>query len=160
MTDLAARQAALVAALVAGAPPPPGFDPTRVRAAAAALLRKRAGEVAAAWPLLRTEWGADWPATFTAWALGRPPVGALRDGWDFAREAAATGRLGPLAASELAERDVRWRYDGHSAPRRRRWPAYRRTPHGPVVQVFGRVLRGGRAGEIHPKPARGPVTGA
>jgi hypothetical protein len=139
--DLAARQAALVAALVAGAPPPDGFDPARVRAAAQALLDKRAGEVAAAWPLLRTSFGSGWPAVFTAWAAGRPPNGALRDGWDFARETATAGRLGPLARAELAEREVRWRYDGRSAPRRRRWPAYRRSADGPVVQVFGRVVR-------------------
>jgi hypothetical protein len=154
--DLAARQAALVAALVAGAPAPPGFDPARVRAAAEALLRKRAGEVAAAWPSLRTDFGADWPGAFAAWAAGRPSAGALRDGWDFARDAAAAGRLGPLGAAELAERDVRWRYDGRSAPRRRRAPAYRHTPDGSVLQVFGRVLRG-RRGEIRLRLPRGPV---
>ena len=49
--DLARRQAALVAALVAGASPPPGFDETRVAATASALMRKRAGEVAALWPV-------------------------------------------------------------------------------------------------------------
>jgi hypothetical protein len=136
--DLAARQAALVAALVAGAPAPPGFDPARVRAAADALLHKRAGEVAAAWPLLRTSFGSGWAAAFAAWAAGRPPGGALRDGWDLAR---ATGDLDPLAAAELAEREVRWRYDGVSPPRRRRWPAYRRTADGVVVQVFGRLYR-------------------
>jgi hypothetical protein len=38
---LAARQAALVRSLLAGAPPPPGFDPRRVRVEAAALLAKR-----------------------------------------------------------------------------------------------------------------------
>jgi hypothetical protein len=139
--DLAARQAALVAALVEGAPPPPGFDPTRVRAAADALLRKRAGEVAAAWPLLRTAFGSDWPAEFASWAAGRPTRGALRDGWDLARATAAAGRLGPLGAVELAEREVVWRYDGRSAPRRRRLPALRMTPEGPLLQLFGRVFR-------------------
>ena len=52
---LAARQAALVAALVAGAPDPPGFDPARLAAARRALLRKRAGEAAKHWPAARRE---------------------------------------------------------------------------------------------------------
>jgi hypothetical protein len=43
---LAERQAALVAALVAGAPDPPGFDPVRLAATRRALLCKRAGEAA------------------------------------------------------------------------------------------------------------------
>jgi hypothetical protein len=51
---LAAEQAALVRALVDGGPVPAGFDPDRVRATAAALARKRAHEVARAWP-------ARWP---------------------------------------------------------------------------------------------------
>ena len=154
--DLAARQAALVAALVSGAPTPDGFDPSRVRAAAQALLVKRAGEVAAAWPLLRTSFGSGWSVAFTAWAAGRPPNGALRDGWDFAREAAAAGRLGPLAAADLAEREVMWRYDGRSAPRRRRWPAYRRSADGPVVQVFGRVVRPRGRASSRALRSRGP----
>jgi hypothetical protein len=139
--DLAARQAALVAALVAGAATPRGFDRARVRAAGEALLRKRAGEAAAAWPLLRTSFGSHWTAAFGAWAAGRPPGGALRDGWDLARATAAAEGLDPLAAAELAEREVRWRYDGASPPRRRRGPACRRTVDGVVVQVFGRLVR-------------------
>ena len=54
---LAARQAALVAALVAGAPDPPGFDPARLAAARRALLRKRAGEAAKHWPVLAASLG-------------------------------------------------------------------------------------------------------
>jgi hypothetical protein len=54
---LAAEQAALVRALVGGGPAPGGFDPERVRATAAALARKRAGEVARAWPGLAAELG-------------------------------------------------------------------------------------------------------
>lgn len=136
--DLAARQAALVATLTAGAPVPPGFDPRLVGVARAALLRKRAGEVARAWPMLAAAHGERWPAVFAEWAARRPTNGALRDGWDLAR---ATGELDPLAAAELAEREVRWRYDCVSPPRRRRLPAYRRTPDGVVVQVFGRLVR-------------------
>ncbi len=136
----ARRQAALVAALVAGAPPPAGFDGRGVQAAAQALLRKRAGEVAAVWPGLGSELGPQWSAAFAAWAGGRPPLGALRDGWDFARSLAASDRLGPTAAGELARREVLWRYDGASPPRRRIVGA-RRIPGGVLVQVLGRVWR-------------------
>ncbi|MGW0241402.1 hypothetical protein ACWDXF_12580, partial [Micromonospora chalcea] len=76
--DLAARQAELVAALVAGGPLPPGFAPAPVEAARRALLRKRAADVARHWPLLAAGLGAHWPATFTAWADGRPSNGSLR----------------------------------------------------------------------------------
>jgi hypothetical protein len=120
MSGLAARQEALVAALVAGGDVPAGFDPARVAAARAALLRKRVGEVARVWPLLAASLAARWPTDFAAWAEGRPPHGPLRDGWDFAR------RLGPdlpwAAVVELRDREAAWAYDGRSAPRRRPWP--------------------------------------
>lgn len=116
---LAARQAALVAALVAGGELPAGFDHTRVSAARRALLAKRAGEVATAWPLLAASFGTDWLSHFTTWAHTRPPLGSLRDGWDFARALADTGELPEHAATELADREAAWRYDGRSVPRRR-----------------------------------------
>jgi hypothetical protein len=115
---LAARQAALVAALVAGMPAPDGFDAELIGAARTALLRKRSGEVAAAWPLMAASYGRAWPAKFAAWAADRPPAGALRDGWDFARNAASA--LPPLAQEELRHRERTWSYDGRSAPRPRR----------------------------------------
>ena len=114
---LADQQAALVAALVAGAGVPEGFDPHRVRATRAALLRKRAGEVAGAWPLLAAAYGAGWTTPFSAWAGGRPPNGSLRDGWDFARAQGAG--LPALAGQELAERERQFVYDGASHPRPR-----------------------------------------
>jgi hypothetical protein len=135
MTGLAERQAALVAALVGGAVPPPGFDPVRVQATAEALLRKRAGEVGERWPWLRLHFGPQWNAAFADWARGRPPQGSLRDGFDFAREARLTG----LAAVELATMEARFRYDGVNPPRPRRLPAGRRFPGGLVVQLAGRV---------------------
>ena len=46
--ELAARQAALVAALVSGGEVPDGVDAGRLAVLRRALLRKRAGEVAAA----------------------------------------------------------------------------------------------------------------
>lgn len=146
--DLAARQAELVAALVAGAPLPAGFDERRVAAARAALLRKRAGEVARHWPLLAAGYGARWPTVFAEWAAGRSPRGGLRDGWDLARALAAAGRLPAPAAEELAAVEARWRYDGRRPPRPRRLPALRRFPGGVALQVAGRVwlLRRGRGG--------------
>ncbi|SDZ11096.1 hypothetical protein SAMN05444365_105369 [Micromonospora pattaloongensis] len=146
--DLAARQAELVAALVAGAPIPAGFDQRLVGAARAALLRKRAGEVARHWPLLAAAFGPRWPATFARWAAGRPTQGGLRDGWDLARTLVGRDELPAAAVEELAVRDAGWRYDGTSAPRRRRLPALRRTPGAVVLQVAGRVrvLRPGGGG--------------
>jgi hypothetical protein len=128
-----------VAALVAGEAPPAGFDADRLAVARRALLRKRAGEVARAWPVLAGTLGAAWGDRFAAWAAGRAPRGSLRDGWDLARELAAGPGLPAPAAEELAEREAAWRYDGRGEPRRRRLPAARRTPGAVVVQVAGRV---------------------
>jgi hypothetical protein len=108
-----------VAALVAGAPVPPGFDAARAGVAQRALLRKRAGEVARAWPRLVAVAGDGWQREFAGWAAGRAPQGSLRDGWDLARAWSVAGRLTGPAAAELAEREAAWRYDGRSAPRRR-----------------------------------------
>jgi hypothetical protein len=123
---LAERQAALVAALVAGGPVPAGFDPARLAATRRALLRKRAGEAARAWPLLAASLGADWTRRFAAYADGREPAGALRDGWDLARTLRGQGELAGGAVAELAEREAALRYDGASAPRPRRWAGLRR----------------------------------
>lgn len=137
--ELAARQAALVAALVNGGPVPEGFDRDRVAAARKALLRKRAGLVARIWPMLAAD--CRWPKRFTEWADGRPPHGALRDGFDLARHLRAQGRLPATAAVELAEYEVLWRYDGRRTPRRRRLPALRRTGDTWSVQILGRPYR-------------------
>jgi hypothetical protein len=135
--ELAAAQRRLVEALVAGGQVPAGFDSVRVAVAARALLRKRAGEVARAWPRLAATHGAEWPAVFVRWAAGRPARGAWRDGWDLAR--ARHERLAPAARAELAEREARWSYDGVTEPRPRRLGA-RRVPGGLVVQAFGRLV--------------------
>jgi len=136
---LAARQAELVAALVAGAPLPPGFAPAPVEAARRALLRKRAGEVARHWPLLAAGLAAAWPGTFTGWAAGRPGNGSLRDGWDLARELRDRGTLPSLGAEELATREAAARYDGRTPPRPRRLPAVARAGGAVAVQLAGRV---------------------
>jgi hypothetical protein len=117
MTSLADRQAALVAALVAGADVPEGFDVSRVLATRLALMRKRAGEVAGTWPLLAASYGESWFAEFSTWAAARPPAGSLRDGWDFARDQGDA--LPALGKDDLADRERHFHYDGRSAPRRR-----------------------------------------
>ncbi|MBO4210685.1 hypothetical protein [Micromonospora echinofusca] len=137
--DLAARQAALVAALVAGAEVPEGFDLRLVGVARTALLRKRAGEVARHWPLLAAGLGSRWPQVFLDWAAGRPTGGGLRDGWDLARTLRDQGALPSLGADELAVREATTRYDGTGTPRPRRWPALVRVGGAVAVQVAGRV---------------------
>ncbi|WP_033340397.1 hypothetical protein [Catenuloplanes japonicus] len=138
MGDLAAQQAALVAALTGGAPIPDGFDPRLVGVARKALLRKRAGDVARHWPRLAFALGDRWVPEFAAWAAGRPTNGSLRDGWDFARS------LGAPATDELAAREAAWVYDGVHPPRPRRLPALRRTAESVIVQVAGRTYRRAR----------------
>jgi hypothetical protein len=136
---LAQRQADLIASLVAGAPVPPGFDPVRVAATAEALLHKRAGEVGARWPALRTQFGPEWSVEFSRWARHRLPRGSLTDGWDFARDLRAAGRLGDAARAELAATEVRHRYRATRSPRRRRAPAVSLSGDMLAVQVGGRV---------------------
>ncbi len=126
---------------MAGAPLPDGFDPRTVRAAAAALLRKRASGVATDWPLLAAGLGGTFPAVFVDWAAGRPPEGGLRDGWDFARWLHGSRRLPQLAAIELAGREALLRYDGHRPPRRRRLPRLVRIGGTPVLGLVGRAYR-------------------
>ncbi|MEV0155701.1 hypothetical protein AB0H57_18415 [Micromonospora sp. NPDC050686] len=137
--ELADRQAALVSALVAGGPLPPGFAAGPVEAARRALLRKRGGEVARHWPLLAAGLGADWPAAFAGWAAGRPGNGSLRDGWDLARTLRERDALPPVAAEELAMREAAARYDGRQTPRPRRLPAVARAGGAVAVQLAGRV---------------------
>ena len=114
---LAGQQADLVRALVGGGPVPGGFDPERVRATSAALARKRAREVARAWPVLAADLGEDFAGRFVADAARRPAPargGALADGLAFARALARQGRLSPnarveamLAAATLSSRPAR-----------------------------------------------------
>jgi hypothetical protein len=84
--DLAARQASLVAALVAGARVPAGLDAERVRIQAAALLRKRGRGVACAEPELAAALGQQFSVAFAAYATGRPKDGcSADDAGEFAR---------------------------------------------------------------------------
>jgi hypothetical protein len=125
---LGAEQAALVRALIDGGPVPGGFDPDRVRATSAALARKRAREVARAWPALAAELGEDFTGRFLAEAARRPPPargGALADGLAFADALARQGRLPGnarvermLAAARLSTRPVRLAATAAGPPRR------------------------------------------
>ncbi|GAA4712185.1 hypothetical protein GCM10023215_63550 [Pseudonocardia yuanmonensis] len=92
-------------------PDPPGFATDRLAATRAALLRKRSGQAAAAWPLLAAGLGADWTGLACTVLAGRPVAGALRDGWDVARAARDAGRLSEGARRELVERERAFRYD-------------------------------------------------
>jgi hypothetical protein len=139
VTSLAERQAALVAALTAGAAVPPGFDSRLVETARVALLRKRAGEVARQWPELTLALGTGWWVPGAAGPPPRPTQGSLRDGWDLARALAARNELPAAAGAELAAREAALVYDGESAPRRRRTPAMRTAAGSVAIQVAGRV---------------------
>ncbi|MEA3527895.1 hypothetical protein [Nocardia implantans] len=98
---LAQRQAALVRALVAGAAVPPGFDAEAVGAAAEALLRKRAGEVARRFPLLVHACHGDFTARFTAWARHHPKTTTSADAAAFA---SATGIEWPATPRRAGRR--------------------------------------------------------
>jgi hypothetical protein len=83
--SLAARQLALVSALVAGAAPPAGVDPQRVRVQARALLRKRARSVARHQPDVAANLGEGfWPAFEQYAAQSAPPTGSAADAKAFA----------------------------------------------------------------------------
>ncbi|MEU4316472.1 hypothetical protein [Nocardia sp. NPDC024068] len=100
--DLAARQAALVRALVAGDAVPPGFDVCAIHAAAHSLLHKRAREVAARYPGLAYAAGPDFAEQFVAWARTRPKRGAAADARRFARDSDIRwGGRGPEWAKRL-----------------------------------------------------------
>lgn len=124
---LEAQQAALVRALTGQGAPPPGFDPDRVGAAAASLLRKRLRAVADAWPGLAAALGDDFAGRFLAYARRMPlPArgGALTDGRAFARELARAGALPDAGRLEALAVDVRFS-SAHDGLVRRRGPAVR-----------------------------------
>jgi hypothetical protein len=84
--SLAARQLALVSALVAGGAAPAGVDEERVRVQAQALVRKRARSVARHQPDLAVSLGDGfWPAFEQYAAHSAPPTGSAADAMAFAR---------------------------------------------------------------------------
>src|SRR5271157_456589 len=70
---LAIQQAALLRALADRAAPPDGFDPTRLRATADALARKRARGVARTWPALAGALSDRLGPLFAAYAAATRP---------------------------------------------------------------------------------------
>ena len=101
--ELAARQQALVRALLTGAPVPPGFDEHRVGVEAAALRAKRRSIAANLRPDLADLLGDRFRALFDTWAREHPK---------------------PVDLSFRADLDrfETWLYeDGHLTRPRRRW---------------------------------------
>lgn len=84
----------LLAALVAGAAPPAGFDPVRIRAQADALVAKRRDVVTRLRPDLVRAAGPALCARFDAYARGhpRPAAGARADAEAFAQTLPPTRR--------------------------------------------------------------------
>ncbi len=81
---LGLAQAALLSALVAGAPVPEGFDPVRLGVQARALAGKRADVVGKVAPELPVILGPRYRPAFLAYARGRPMTGGYRrDALDF-----------------------------------------------------------------------------
>jgi hypothetical protein len=93
---LAARQAELLRALLAGGQPPPGFDPQRLRVEADALLAKRKRVVAALRPDVADALGARFGPLFTAYARARPRRDGIRGRADAAAFAAWLTERGEL----------------------------------------------------------------
>lgn len=113
---LAARQAALVAALVAGAEVPTRLDAERVRIQAAALLRKRGRSVAHVQPELAWTLGESFWTAFTAYGAGRPRLCCpAHDAADFARYLLSTGYAQDRQVRREARRVVRATADRHAA---------------------------------------------
>lgn len=98
---LAAAQARVVAALVAGAEVPEGFDPGRMRAQAASLIAKRRAIVVRIRPDTAVAAGPDLAAEFAAYARARaaPPPGYRADADDFAAWLRERGRMPPTEPS-------------------------------------------------------------
>jgi hypothetical protein len=108
---LAAERAALVSALISHLAPPEGFDVSRVKAAAAALARKRCRSVAKAWPILTRVLGERFEGRFAAFAIATPlPLngGPLADGRNFAHFLAAARELPEEARLELMAVDLNY----------------------------------------------------
>ncbi|MFJ1748406.1 DUF692 domain-containing protein [Streptomyces sp. NPDC088116] len=90
---LALGQTALLSALVAGAPVPPGFDPRRLDVQSRALAAKRADVIAKVAPELPEILGAGYRPAFLAYAAHRPmSAGYRRDALDFTEHLLIDGR--------------------------------------------------------------------
>lgn len=124
--ELARRQEELLAALVAGGPVPPGFDPVQVRAQSTGLAAKRRDTVARVAPELPRQLGPRYGPLFLTYARTHPQTAGYRaDARAFAAWALTHAR--PLAA------------DCHRALEQWLHPAPARPP-GPLARLR-RALR-------------------
>nr|WP_324604085.1 hypothetical protein [Streptomyces pyridomyceticus] len=124
---LARRQEELLAALVAGGPVPPGFDPAQVRAQSTGLAAKRRDTTAKVAPDLPRLLGARYGPLFLDYARTHPQTGGYRaDARSFAAWVLTDG--GPPAADHRRALE-QWL---HPAPVR---------PPGPLARLR-RALRG------------------
>ena len=106
---LAAQQAELLRALVERAPSPADFDEARLRAAAHALVLKRAQAVARAWPGLAAGLGERFQERFEFFAKHWPlphEGGPVADGHTFARMLARLGELSDAGRMEALAVDL------------------------------------------------------
>lgn len=133
--ELAARQAALAAALTRGGAVPDGFDAEAVAASAAGLIGKRTGELASQFPQLAAELGPHLRAAVAAWGAAHPRgtadsgADALAAWWITRHDA---GHPYPDAApSELLRRETAWRRQA-----RRRWRGITRVRLGNRTHWF------------------------
>ncbi|MFJ9695757.1 DUF692 domain-containing protein [Kitasatospora sp. NPDC101183] len=126
-TDLARRQHALLAALLAAGPAPDGFDPAQVRAQSTGLAAKRRDTAAKVAPELPRLLGSAYGPLFLDYARTHPQTGGYRaDARAFAEWALTSG--GPSAADHRRALE-QWL---HPAPER---------PPGPLARLR-RALRG------------------
>ncbi|MFE1252073.1 DUF692 domain-containing protein [Streptomyces sp. NPDC058766] len=119
---LGLAQAALLSALVAGTPPPEGFDRVRLGVQARALAAKRADVVAKVAPELPAILGREYRAAFLGYAQVRPMTGGYRrDALTFAEH--LLNGAGP--ADAVARRELREWWLERSGPAPRSRPARR-----------------------------------
>ncbi len=102
--DLARRQEELVRALVAGGPLPAEFDSATVDTVRAALLNKRAAEIAAHYPALPSALGDRYEMLFRRWASSRPKVSTAEDAEAFYRAMEQEGELAATHPGRVGQR--------------------------------------------------------
>jgi len=115
--DLAARQVALVRALLAGDPIPAGFDAHRVGVEAAALRSKRRGIAARLRPDLADRLDDRFRPLFDTWAAGHPKPADLSfradldrfESWLHAEGHLQRRRRRPWRRAALLDRSLRER---------------------------------------------------
>jgi uncharacterized protein (UPF0276 family) len=122
---LAEAQQLLVAAMLVGAPAPPGFDEGRVAIAQRSLRAKRRREVATLWPESTAALGPRYEVLFDAYASAQPPPptgGPWADGAAFLRTLDRDQLRSPGAAAELRSA---WKHAGRR--RTSSWPGRSRA---------------------------------